>query len=93
MGGGNKWARPFPILISATASLGWKLSAVFGPGSTNGELLRGKKNGAGVKQNFSVIRKWVHARNEGDVIWIQAEEQSAHPIHTGLDRCMWTEAR
>jgi len=34
----------------------------------------------------------VHARNEGDVIWRQAEEESTHLIRTGLDRCMWTES-
>lgn len=34
----------------------------------------------------------MHARNEGDVIWIQAEEQSANLIHTGLDRCLRTES-
>lgn len=51
-----------------------------------------KINGAGVNGNRSVIRKCVHARNGGYVIWIQAEKQSTHLIHTGVDRCMWIES-
>lgn len=92
MGGGSKWACAFPISISAIESLGWKFTTSFGPGSTNSELLWGPKNGAGVKQNFSVIRKLEYARNEGDVICVQTEDQSTGLIHTGLDRCVQTES-
>lgn len=53
---------------------------------------KNKINGAGVNRNLSIIRKCVHARNGGDVIWIQAELQSTHLILTGLDRCMWIES-
>lgn len=34
-----------------------------------------EKNGAVIKQNLDIRnRKWVYAKNEGGVIWAQAEE-------------------
>lgn len=90
-GCGSEWAYAFPI--SVTLSLGWKLSTAFRPGSTKWDLLWGGKNGAVIKQNFGLRnRKWVYAKNEGGVIWAQAEEHSAPLIHSGLDSCMWIES-
>lgn len=90
-GCGNKWAYAFPI--SVILSLRWKLSPAFGPGSTKWDFLKEEKNGVVIKQKLVIKdRKWVYTKNEGGVIWAQAEEHSAQLIRSGLENCVWMES-